>query len=72
MEPEQQSVVLEKWFYLTDQTSDNRNCLIELCQQTNLIICIHVQEESSTPSAYVARDNPINARGAAKVKDPDS
>ncbi|KAK6763203.1 hypothetical protein RB195_023786 [Necator americanus] len=36
--PEQQSDVLGKWFYPMEQTSDNGNRLIHLCEQTNLII----------------------------------
>ncbi|KAK6755729.1 hypothetical protein RB195_014240 [Necator americanus] len=35
---EQQSDVLGKWFYPIQQTSDNGNRLIDLCEQTNLII----------------------------------
>ncbi|KAK6764395.1 hypothetical protein RB195_024644 [Necator americanus] len=34
---EQQSDVLGKWFYAIEQTSDNLNRLIGLCEQTNLI-----------------------------------
>ncbi|KAK6762429.1 hypothetical protein RB195_023230 [Necator americanus] len=35
--PEQQSDVLGRWFYPME-TSDNGNRLIDLCEQTNLII----------------------------------
>ncbi|KAK6764933.1 hypothetical protein RB195_025029 [Necator americanus] len=35
---EQQSDALGKWLYLMEQTSDNGNCLINTCEQTNLII----------------------------------
>ncbi|KAK6755227.1 hypothetical protein RB195_013916 [Necator americanus] len=35
---EQQSDVLEKWFYHMEQTSDNGNRLIDLCKWTTFII----------------------------------
>ncbi|KAK6742293.1 hypothetical protein RB195_009886 [Necator americanus] len=33
---------------------------------------LHVQEETSTPPAYVAGFKPFNARGAAQAEDKDS
>ncbi|KAK6763755.1 hypothetical protein RB195_024186 [Necator americanus] len=53
---EQQSGMLGKWFYPVEQTSDNANRL----------------EESSTPSAYEARDNSFNDRRVAPAEDSDS
>ncbi|KAK6741249.1 hypothetical protein RB195_009230 [Necator americanus] len=38
MGPEQQSDLLEKWFYPIEQTPDNGNRPIGFCKKTNLII----------------------------------
>ncbi|KAK6736618.1 hypothetical protein RB195_019361 [Necator americanus] len=35
---EQQSDVLGKWYYAAERTSDNRDRLVDLCEQTGLII----------------------------------
>ncbi|KAK6764935.1 hypothetical protein RB195_025031 [Necator americanus] len=35
---EQQFDLFGKWFYPVEQTSDNGNCPINICEQTNLII----------------------------------
>ncbi|KAK6755002.1 hypothetical protein RB195_013771 [Necator americanus] len=35
---EQQSDVLGKWYYAAERTSDNGDCLVDLCEQTGLII----------------------------------
>ncbi|KAK6757794.1 hypothetical protein RB195_015550 [Necator americanus] len=35
---EQQSDVLEKWYYPAERTSDNGDRLVDLCEQTGLII----------------------------------
>ncbi|KAK6764879.1 hypothetical protein RB195_024991 [Necator americanus] len=35
---EQQSDVLRKWFYPTEQISDNRDRLVDLCEETDLFI----------------------------------
>ncbi|KAK6765422.1 hypothetical protein RB195_025371 [Necator americanus] len=64
---EPQSDVLQKWFYPMKQTSDIANRLIDEPYH-----CIHVQKESTMPLTYVASNNPINARRAAKVEDADS
>ncbi|KAK6742906.1 hypothetical protein RB195_010273 [Necator americanus] len=37
-ELEQQSDVLGKWYYPAECTSDNGDCLVDLCEQTSLII----------------------------------
>ncbi|KAK6761169.1 hypothetical protein RB195_022291 [Necator americanus] len=38
MELEQQSEVLGKWYYAAERTSDNGDRLVDLCEQTGLII----------------------------------
>ncbi|KAK6728395.1 hypothetical protein RB195_005814 [Necator americanus] len=38
MELEQQSDVLRKWYYAAERTSDNGDRLVDLCEQTGLII----------------------------------
>ncbi|KAK6736430.1 hypothetical protein RB195_019236 [Necator americanus] len=35
---EKQSDVLGKWYYAAERTSDNGDCLVDLCEQTGLII----------------------------------
>ncbi|KAK6727807.1 hypothetical protein RB195_005466 [Necator americanus] len=58
---EQQSDVLRKWYYPAERTSDNGNRLVDLCEQTGLIIASTFKRNHRRHQLTWQGVNPFNA-----------